>query len=145
VVSVEVSAEQVFDPLQDVLSRHDPGDEQQELAAHAQVHAGALPPQPLGEPAGLGEVVEDLPLRHVAERGLQPHVQPTLGGLGGRGGEPVDAVAGDLDGVGVQVVPPMAAVIRRKRARLIPIDMTSVSGWVTRATSAGGLSTATKV
>jgi len=72
-------------------------------------------------------------------------VQPTLGGLGGRGGEPVDAVAGDLDGVGVQVVPPMAAVIRRKRARLIPIDMTSVSGWVTRATSAGGLSTATKV
>lgn len=101
---VDVALPEVVDALQDRSAGDDPRHEQPELAAHAEVDARALPAQQLREPAALGDAVQDLPLRHIAEGRLEPDVQPAFGGLGGRGGEALDAVAGDVDGVGVQVV-----------------------------------------
>lgn len=101
---VEVALHPVLDALQDRVPRQDPRHEQPELAAHAELDARALPAQPLREPAALGEVVEDVPPRDVPEGRLEPDVQPAFGGLGGGGGEAFDAVAGDVEGVGVQVV-----------------------------------------
>jgi hypothetical protein len=40
-------------------------------------------------------MVEDLPLRHVAQGRFEPDVQPAFRRLGRRRGEPLDAVAGD--------------------------------------------------
>ncbi|MGX1267413.1 hypothetical protein [Streptomyces phaeoluteigriseus] len=101
---VDRAVPQVAHPFQDGRTRHDAGDEQLELAAHAEVDIRALPPQPFREPARLREVFEDVPLRDVTEGRLEPDVQPAFGGLGSGGSEAFDAVAGDIDGVGVQVV-----------------------------------------
>jgi hypothetical protein len=101
---VERAVQDVLDAVQDRRAGHDPGYEQPELAAHAEVDARALPPEAFREPAGLREVFEDVPLRDVGEGGLEPDVQAEFGGLGGGGGEAVDAVAGDVDRVGVQLV-----------------------------------------
>lgn len=100
---VEVAVQHVLYALQNRLPRHDPGHEEPELAAHAEVDARALPPQPLREAAALGQVFQDVPLRGVRQGRLEPYVQSTLGGLGGGGREAFDAVAGDVDGVGVQL------------------------------------------
>jgi hypothetical protein len=70
----------------------------------AELDARALPAQPLREPAALRQVVEDVPLRDVPEGRLEPDVQSAFGRLGGGGGEAFDTVAGDVDGVGVQVL-----------------------------------------
>lgn len=101
---VDVALLEVLDAVQDRLTGDDPRHEQPELAAHAEVDARALPPQPLREPPALGDALQDLPLGYVPEGRLEPDVQPALGGLGGGGDEALDAVAGDVEGVGVQVV-----------------------------------------
>ncbi len=102
---VDGAVQEVLDPLHDVVARHDPRHEQPELAAHAEVDTRALAAQVLGVAAGLGDVVEDVPLGGVAEGRLEPDPQSTLGGLGGGGVETLDPVAGDVHGVGVQLVP----------------------------------------
>src|SRR3954462_13013419 len=101
---VEVALHPVLHALQDRVPRQDARHEQPELAAHAELDARTLPAQPLREPAALGEMVEDVPPRDVPEGRLEPDVQPAFGGLGGGGGEAFDTVAGDVEGVGVQLV-----------------------------------------
>ncbi|GAA4709275.1 hypothetical protein [Phytohabitans rumicis] len=107
-LGVEVAAQQVLDPFQDVVTGHDAGHEQDELAPDAQVDAGTLAAQPLGTAAGLGEVVEDLPRRYVTEGRLEPHVQPSA------------------PYAGSSTAPPTAAAMPRKSPRLIPIRSSSM-------------------
>jgi hypothetical protein len=102
---IEVSAQQVLDALQNGVTGNDPRNEQDELTPDTQVDGRALAAQSFGETAGLGQVFQDLRLRPVAERRLQPDVQSLLRGLDRGGDEPVHAGAGDLDRAGVQAMP----------------------------------------